>query len=156
MITASDRMKPFLDLVGVLVTHLSLFCRDFDTPNDLMKAYIEYLPRTFKHGPISSTNEKVGELEEYIDVPQMEKVTAVGIWQLAKDIGELDNEGLTDATAVDDPVIEGIEERTLPVSSETRTDSVSHKVMDTVIVLFDFDDISNIFQLALAVSATIK
>ena len=56
MITASDRMKPFLDLAGVLVTHLSPFCRDFDNPKDLLQAYIAYCPRTFKHGQISGTN----------------------------------------------------------------------------------------------------
>ena len=55
MITASDRMKLFLDLAGVLVTHLSPFCRDFDTPKDLLQAYIAYFPRSFKHVPISGT-----------------------------------------------------------------------------------------------------
>ena len=54
-------------------------------------------------------NEEVGEVEEYIDVPQMDNIIAAGIWELAKDIDELDNEGVTDSTAVDDPIIEGIE-----------------------------------------------
>ena len=63
---------------------------------------------------------------------------------------------MTDATAVDDPAIYGSEERTTPISSETRTDSVYHKVTDAVIALLDCDDISKIFQLELAVSAAIK
>ena len=100
---------------------------------------------TFNHGLISVTNEEVGEVEESVDVPQMEKVIAAVILQLAKDIDELDNEGMTDATAVDDPAIYGSEERTTPISSETRTDSVYHKVTDAVIALLDCDEISNIF-----------
>ena len=54
-------------------------------------------------------NEEVGEVEESIDVPQMDNVIAAGVRELAKDIDELDNEGVTDSTAVDDPIIEGIE-----------------------------------------------
>ena len=75
----------------------------------------------------------------------MEKVIAAGIRQLAEVIDELDNEGVTDATAVDDPVIEGIEEITPSVNSETWADSVSHKVMDAVIELLNCDEISKIF-----------
>ena len=156
MITASDRMKPFLYLSGVSVTHFSPFCRDFDTPKYLLQAHIEYFPGTFKHGPISGTNEEVGEVEESVDVPQMEKFIAAGIRQLAKEIDEFDSEGMTDAIDVDGPVIEGSEESTPRVSSETRTDSVYHKVMDAVIALLDCDEISNIFQLALAVSSAIE
>ena len=63
MITAFDIMKPLLDLTGVSVTHLSPFCRYFDAPKDLMKAYIEYCQMTFKHGPISVTNEEFGEVD---------------------------------------------------------------------------------------------
>ena len=86
MITASDRIKPSLDLVGIMLTRLYPFCRDFGTPKDLLQAYIVYFPRTFKHLPISGTNEKVGEVEDSVDVPQMEKVIAAVIRQLAKDI----------------------------------------------------------------------
>ena len=156
MIITSDRMKPFIDLAGVLVTHLSPFCRDFDTPKDLLQAYIAYFPRTFKYGTISGTNEEFGEVEDSVDVTQMENFIAAVIRQLAKDIDELDNEGVTDATAVDDPIIEGSEESNPPVSRDTQTDYVYHKVMDAVIALLDCDDISNIFQLALAVSAATK
>ena len=49
MITAFDIMKPLLDLTGVSVTHLSPFCRYFDTPKDLLQDYISYFPRLFKH-----------------------------------------------------------------------------------------------------------
>ena len=63
---------------------------------------------------------------------------------------------MTVATIVDGPVIGGSEESTPPVSSDTKTDSISHTVMDSVIVLLDCDEISNIFQLALAASNTIK
>ena len=111
---------------------------------------------TFNNGLISGTNKEVGEVEESIDVPQMEKVIAARIRKLAKNIDELDNEGVTDATAIDDPGIEGSEESTPPVSSETRTDYVYHKVMDAVIASLDCDDISNIFQLELAISAVIE
>ena len=58
MIIASDRMKPFLDLAGVLVTHLSPFCRYFETPKDLLQAYIAHSPRKFNHGPISGTKRR--------------------------------------------------------------------------------------------------
>ena len=75
----------------------------------------------------------------------MEKVIAAGIRKLAKNIDELDNEGVTDATAVDNPIIEGSEESTPPVSRDTQTDYVYHKVMDAVIALLDCDEISNIF-----------
>ena len=64
---------------------------------------------TFNHGLISVTNEEVGEVEESVDVPQTEKVIAAGIRKLAKDIDGFDNEGVTDATAVEDSAIEGSE-----------------------------------------------
>ena len=86
IITVSDRMKLFLDLAGVLLTRLSPLFRDFDTLKDLLQAYIVYFPRTFKHLPISGTNEKVGEVEDSVGVPKMEKVIAAVIRQLAKDI----------------------------------------------------------------------
>ena len=76
--------------------------------------------------------------------------------EIAKDIDELDNEGVTDATSVEDSVIEGSEEITPHIISETQTYYVSNKVMDAVIALLDCDDISKIFQLALAVSAAIE
>ena len=89
-------------------------------------------------------------------MPQMEKVIAAVIRQLENDIDELDNEGVTYDTDVDDPVIEGSEEIIPPVSSETRTDYVSHKLMDAVNELLYCDDISKIFQFVLALSAAIK
>ena len=44
MITASDRIKPSLDLAGIMLTRLYPFCRDFGTPEDLLQAYIVYFP----------------------------------------------------------------------------------------------------------------
>ena len=156
MVQAYERMKPFLELARVSVTHLSPFCREFDSPKDLLQVYVEYCPRTFKYGSTHGTNEEVGEVEESVVAPPTEKVIAAGIRQLVKDIDELDNEGMTEAAAVDDPESEESEGSTPAVRSETGTDSVSHKVMDAVLALLNCDDCSKIFQLALVASAAIK
>ena len=74
----------------------------------------------------------------------------------AKDIDELDNEGMTEAAAVDDPESEESKGSIPAVRSETGTDSVSHKVMDAVLALLNCDDCSKIFQLVLVASAAIE
>ena len=57
----------------------------------------------------SGTKEEVGEVEESVHVPKTNKVITVGIRQLAEDIDELDNEVVTDATSIEDHIIEGSE-----------------------------------------------
>ena len=73
MILAYKRKKPFLDLAPVSVTHLSPFCREFDSPEDLLQVHVKYCPRTFKYRSIHGTNEEVGEVEESVDTPPRRK-----------------------------------------------------------------------------------
>ena len=73
MVQAYERMKPFLELARVSVTHLSPFCMEFDSPQDLLQVCVEYFPRTFKYGSTHGTNEEVGEVEESVDTPPRRK-----------------------------------------------------------------------------------
>ena len=73
MIQAYERIKTFLELARVLVTHFSPFCREFDSPEDLLQVHVKYCPRTFKYRSIHGTNEEVGEVEESVDTPPRRK-----------------------------------------------------------------------------------